>query len=102
MVIRKLYFQDKVNVSSTIVLLFWNYIFTISMVYSTLYSGQQSHHFLYDIAVESSLFPVGRVRVDCQFLIHLQAGEFGSCFVTFWGLEKKLNKRIKQKSFHIF
>ena len=64
MVIRKLYFQDKVNVSSTIVLLFWNYIFTISMVYSTLYSGQQGHHFLYDIAVESSLFPVGRVRVD--------------------------------------
>ena len=40
MVIRKLYFQDKVNVSSTIVLLFWNYIFTISIVYSTLYSGQ--------------------------------------------------------------
>ena len=72
------------------------------MVYSTLYCGQQGHHFLYKIAVESSLFPVGRVRVDCQFLIHLQAGEFGSCFVTFWGLEKKLNKRIKQKSFHIF
>ena len=22
------------------------------------------------------------MRVDCQFLIHLQAGEFGSCFVT--------------------
>ena len=71
------------------------------MVYSTLYCGQQGHHFLYKIAVESSLFPDGRVRVNCQFLIHLQAGEFGSCFVTFWGLEKKLNKRIKQKSFHI-
>ena len=64
MVIQKLYFQDKVNVSLTIVLLFRNYIFTISMVYSTLYCGQQGHHFLYKIAVESSLCPDGRVRGD--------------------------------------